>query len=59
MELLKGYHEALLSFGVRDYTFHDLKNHYVIGCFEYLTKLMMDFSDRNPEKEMKIKSKQV
>ena len=54
IELLKAYHEALLSFGVTDYTFDDLKNHFIIGCFENLTKLMMDFSDRTPEKMMKM-----
>ena len=54
MELLKAYHEALLSFGVTDYTFGDLKNDFIIGCFENLTKLMMDFSERTPEKMMKM-----
>ena len=54
MELLKAYHEALLSFGVTDYTFDDLKNDFIIGCFENLTKLMMDFSERTPEKMMKL-----
>merc|ERR1719270_182616 len=54
MELLKRYHETLVSSGVEDFTFEDLKKLFVAGCFEYLTKLMMDFSDRTPEKMMKM-----
>ena len=57
MELLKKYHEALRLSGVGDYTFQDLKKHFITGCFEYLTKLMIDFSDRTPEKmESMLKS---
>jgi len=57
MELLKKYHEALVLSGVGDYTFQDLKKHFITACFEYLTKLMIDFSDRTPEKmESMLKS---
>ena len=54
IELLKRYHEALVSSGVEDFTFEDLKKQFVVGCFEYLTKLMMDFSDQTPEKMLKM-----
>ena len=54
IELLKRYYEALVLSGVEDFTFEDLKQQFIAGCFEYLTKIMIDFSDRTPEKMMKM-----
>ena len=54
MELLRKYHEALLNSGVNNYDFEDLKKHFIIGCLEYLTKLLIDLTSYNPEKMTKM-----
>ena len=54
MDLLQKYHESLVASGVENYEYEDLKKHFVLGCLEYLTKLIMDLSRSNPQKMTKM-----
>ena len=54
MDLLTKYHESLLNSGVQNYEFEDLKKHFILGCLEYMTKLLIDLSSYNPEKMTKM-----
>jgi hypothetical protein len=54
LELIKIYHSALVKNGVLDYTWDELKYDLIVGSLEYLVKLFIDFSDRSPEKFLKL-----
>ena len=50
VELLKKYHEALISFGVEDYDYDELEKHFILGILEYLTRALVDLSNLKPKK---------
>ena len=54
LELLKGYHEALTLSGNVDISYEELKQQFIIGCLEFLTKKLMDFTEYNPDKMTKL-----
>ena len=54
LELLKRYHEALMLSGNVDISYEELKQQFIIGCLEFLTKKIMDFTEFNPEKMTKL-----
>ena len=53
-ELLKKYHEALVSSGVESYSYNDLCEHYTLGCFESLTRCLVDLSSLTPKKMVQM-----
>eukprot|EP00588_Corethron_pennatum_P003908 CAMPEP_0194288290 /NCGR_PEP_ID=MMETSP0169-20130528/36505_1 /TAXON_ID=218684 /ORGANISM="Corethron pennatum, Strain L29A3" /LENGTH=443 /DNA_ID=CAMNT_0039035245 /DNA_START=44 /DNA_END=1375 /DNA_ORIENTATION=+ len=44
IELLKNYHEALVLSGVKDYSFVNIKQHFIIALLETLTSTLLDYS---------------
>jgi hypothetical protein len=54
LELLKRYHEALMLSGNVDISYEELKQQFIIGCLEFLTKKQMDFTEFNAEKMTKL-----
>ena len=53
-ELMKKYHEALVQSGVTDYSYDELKKHFMIAGTELLAKYTMEFCDNTPEKYTKF-----
>jgi hypothetical protein len=56
LELLKRYHEALMLSGNVDISYEELKQQFILGCLEFLTKKLMDFTESNAEKMTKLYS---
>ena len=53
-ELLEKYHEALVSSGVESYRYNELCEHLILGCFETLTRCLVDLSSLTPKKMVQM-----